>query len=356
MKVIVDIGHPAHVHLFRNFATEMEKKGHKVLFTARDKEFEIRLLSHYGFQFISFGKHRKSKIGKLWGLFIFTLKLWMVSFRFKPDVYFSHGSVYAALAARLYGKPHISMEDTGNWEQVKIYKPFTRAILTSLSFPINYGEKQVNYDGYHETAYMHPNYFKPDDSVYQLLKIEKNQPYSILRFVSWKATHDVGQQGLSPDDKIRLVKELTKYGAVYITAEEELPAELEKYKIKIPPEKMHDALSFAQLFVGEGVTMASECAHIGTPAIYVNSLQRGYTTEEEKKYKLVFNFISGEGVIDKALEILDTPDLKATFQARSDKLLNDKIDVTAFMTWFIEQWPASFKTMKENPEYYRKFK
>ena len=35
MNLLIDIGHPAHVHLFRNFYREMREKGHNVLVTAR---------------------------------------------------------------------------------------------------------------------------------------------------------------------------------------------------------------------------------------------------------------------------------------------------------------------------------
>jgi hypothetical protein len=38
MKVLIDIGHPAHVHFFRNAIRELESKGHAVKVTARDKE------------------------------------------------------------------------------------------------------------------------------------------------------------------------------------------------------------------------------------------------------------------------------------------------------------------------------
>lgn len=38
MKVLVDIGHPAHVHLFKNMIWERERKGHEILITAREKE------------------------------------------------------------------------------------------------------------------------------------------------------------------------------------------------------------------------------------------------------------------------------------------------------------------------------
>ena len=113
---------------------------------------------------------------------------------------------------------------------------------------------------------------------------------------------------------------------------------------------MHDALAFATLFVGEGATMASECACLGTPAIYVNSLTAG-TLEEQERYRLLFGFRKSEGVIEKAIELLNTPNLKQEFQQRRQKMLSDKIDVTAFMVWFVENYPESAKIMKENPEY-----
>ncbi len=31
-------------------------------------------------------------------------------------------------------------------------------------------------------------------------------------------------------------------------------------------------------------------------------------------------------------------------------MLADKIDVTAFMVWFVENYPASVKVMQENPD------
>ena len=48
--------------------------------------------------------------------------------------------------------------------------------------------------------------------------------------------------------------------------------------------------------------------------------------------------------------------LKREWTRKRGKLLKDKIDVTAFMVWFIENYPQSFEIMKENPEYQEKFK
>lgn len=40
MKKLMDIGHPAHVHVTKHFAHKMVPKGHQVLCTCRQKEFE----------------------------------------------------------------------------------------------------------------------------------------------------------------------------------------------------------------------------------------------------------------------------------------------------------------------------
>jgi len=66
LRIVIDIGHPAHVHLFKNFAFEMQIKGNELFFTCREKEFEIELLRHYGFNFQSLGEKYHSATGKLW--------------------------------------------------------------------------------------------------------------------------------------------------------------------------------------------------------------------------------------------------------------------------------------------------
>ncbi len=56
MRILIDIGHPGHVHLFKNFAKEMINRKNEVLFTTREKECEIELLIFYKFKYISFGQ------------------------------------------------------------------------------------------------------------------------------------------------------------------------------------------------------------------------------------------------------------------------------------------------------------
>ena len=55
MRVLIDINHPADVHQFKNMIWQMEKRGHKFLITARDKDCALDLLKEYKFDFITFG-------------------------------------------------------------------------------------------------------------------------------------------------------------------------------------------------------------------------------------------------------------------------------------------------------------
>jgi hypothetical protein len=122
---------------------------------------------------------------------------------------------------------------------------------------------------------------------------------------------------------------------------------------------MHDVLAYASLFFGESATMASESAVLGTPAIYLDKHGRGYTDEEEK-FGLLFNYRESPDAqnrsIEKGVELLQESNLKQKMQENRKKFLQNKIDVTAFLIWFIENYPESFKILKVNPGYQLRFR
>jgi predicted glycosyltransferase len=112
-------------------------------------------------------------------------------------------------------------------------------------------------------------------------------------------------------------------------------------------------LAFAEIVISEGATIASESGLLGSPAIYCSSIVRSYL-EDQEKYGTVYNYRSGDGIFEKIEKVIQED--KKLFKVRSEKLLSDKIDVTAFMVWFVENYPQSFRAMKENPDYQLKFK
>jgi|LGVF01.1.fsa_nt_gb predicted glycosyltransferase len=345
MRVLIDIGHPAHVHLFKNIIRNLENDGHKVKIATRDKEITLYLLDAYGFEYENLGRHHKKLLSKLLGLITRDYKLYKVAKKFKPDIFISHGSICAAHVAKLVSKPHIALEDTENsTEQIRLYAPFTNAILTPSCFELDLGKKQRKYNGYTELTYLHPNYFKPDPAILDELGLNTSDKYIVLRFVSWSASHDIRDKGFT--NKKEVIQSLERYGRILITSEAKLPPELEKYMITVAPEKIHHLLYFANLYLGESATMASESAILGTPAIFVSTSRRGYTDELETKYDMVYTFSDHRNAqnqaLEKALELLKDNDTKRKWQEKRKKMLFEKIDVTKHVIDFIEEYPNSF--------------
>lgn len=357
MKILIDFGHPAHVHYFRNLIHILQNKGHEFKFVARNKEVLHQLLEYYQFPFISRGNGAKSLVGKL----IYIIKADSIilkqALRFNPDLFLSFSSTYAAHVSSILRKPHIVLDDTEHAKfELLMYPPFSDVILNPSCFWKKFSDKQLFFNSYMELFYLHPKYFKPDFRIVESYAIKPEEKFFVLRFVSWRASHDIGQKGLSSKSKINLVKKLEKFGHVLISSESELPEELKKYQFKIKPEHLHHFLAFATLYIGEGSTTASECAVLGTPNIYINSLVVGYCKEQDEKYGLCHHFSDENGIMELAVKIISDHRIHQEYQNRRKVLLQDKIDGTSFLVWFVENYPESEKIMRENPDYQYNFK
>jgi uncharacterized protein len=357
MRILIDIGHPGHVHYFRNFIKRMKEYEHEFLVIARDKEVTFKLLEYYKIPFKSRGKGGKGFFWKLIYILVADFRIFYFARKFKPDLFLSFSSTYAGHAAFLINKPHILFDDTehAKFEHI-MYKPFAKAIINPSCFYKKMGRKQFFFNGFMELCYLHPNLFFANPDVLELLNISKNEKYIIIRFVSWQAGHDFGYHGLNYNSKLKIVSELSRYSKVFISSESQLPKDLEKFRMIIPSNKLHDAIYYSSLYLGEGGTTASEAAIMGIPAIYVNSLPlMGYLKEEQDR-GLLFHMDDTAEIILRAKEIILNPDSKAHFIEKRKELLKDKINVTDFMIWFCENYPASAKIMKDNPDYQDNFK
>ncbi len=351
MKIVVDMNHPAHVHYFKHFIKDMKKRGHEVLVTASEKKIIFDLLDKYNLEYSNAGNYGHSLTGKIFGIPFNDIKYIKIVKKYNPDVLMGFGSIRAAHVASMLGKPCINFEDTEHsTEQIRLYLPFVNAVCTPSCYNGNLGKKQIRFNSYMELASLHPRRFTPKKGVIQGLDLDINEPFIVVRFVSWNASHDIGHQGIC--SKVKLVKELEKYGNVLITGESELPQDLMKYQIRTSPDNMHDILANASLYIGEGATMASESALLGTPSIYISSLAgtMGCLKELEQKYGALHSFIDEEAALNKAKEILKDQDSKKRGELSRERIVNEKIDLTAFMIWLIENYPSSIKEMKDNPD------
>ena len=356
MRILVDIGHPAHIHYFKNCARILTEKGHEFLFVVRERDSTMELIRSTGFNYVSRGKGKTGLINKTLGIIQIDHKLFKIARKFKPDYFLSFSSPYAAHVAWLMRKPHIAFEDT---EHAKfehwMCRPFTDVVLTTSCYYAKLWKNQIKFSSYMEFCYLHPNYFTPDKSVLERIGVKEGEKYCILLFVSWDANHDVGQKGLSYQDKLKIVEELSKDCRVFISSEQNLEESLKPYQLKIHPKDLHSILHYATLYIGEGSTTASEAVILGTPAIYINTLRVGYMEEDEER-GLLFHPDNLDGCLAAVKQILREDGYQETFKKRWEKLLQDKIDPTAFMVWFIENYPESRRIMQENPDYQYRFK
>jgi uncharacterized protein len=343
MNVILSVEHPAWAHQFKFIIKALEKKGYNVKVVAIDKDRDLELLDSFGINYDLVGNSTgKNIFDKAWLLLSISFKIFKVCKKFKPDIFIGRASPMMALNAFLFKKPHVIFEDTERSTiSLKFCKWFSSLIITPISFKTDLGDKQLRTEAFKELFYLHPSYFTPDTSVLDELGINDKDRFVFLRFVSWNASHDIGFTGLNNSQKIHLVKELEKHAKVFISSEENLPDELRKYEIKIAFNKIHSVLYYASLYIGEGATMASEAAILGTHAIFISKLTAGTLDEQEKKYGLVFNYYQKdkfERTLEKSIQLLSDNDLIIKGRNKSLKLVNEKVDMNELFLQKINEY------------------
>ena len=355
-RVIFDVGHPAQVHHFKNLYWLLGKKGWKCLFVAKDKAITKSLLEKYKFNYEILSASKKGLFKKISGIPIDDYRFFKIVKSFKPDFILNRFSIHSGHISKLLNVVNIAFSDTEHASALhKLTIPFIDVKFTADSYYFDLGKNHLKYNANIELFYLHPSVFTPDKSILDYLGVRENEKYVIIRFVSWDAHHDLGQKGFSLEFKHRMIKKLAEYARVFITSEVPLPLDLMPYQIKIPPEKIHHALAFADLYLGEGGTMASESACLGTPSIYVNSLDAGVFHDEEA-HGLLHGFRTSKGVLEKSLEILTNPDSKKIYQKRLQNFLSEKVNALKMIEWFLENYPESVRVMKEKPDYQERFK
>lgn len=341
MRVLFQLGHPAHYHLFKNAIADLQHDGHQVFVLIRKKDILEDLLRQSGMSYVNILPSGKKSaftlILRLWRVFCFTL-------RHRVDVLVGSTPEVAQVAWLLRRRSVIMAEDDAAIvpQFIKAVRPFCDRYLSPT--PCNNGpleSKTTHYEGFHKLAYLHPNRFTPDPAVVDRY-FPHDRPYFLLRFAQLTAYHDVSAHahGISDEIAQKMIALLAPHGQVYITSERPLSPQLEPYRLHINPLDIHHIMAFASLYIGDSQSMAVEAAMLGTPSIRFNDFagKIGVLEELEHKYHLTYGIPSSqpEQLYQKIEELLDSKNLRETFRARRDAMLKDKIDVTAFLVEVIE--------------------
>lgn len=380
-RVVVTIQHPAHVHFFRNAIAVLGERGYDVSVFARDKDVTCELLEAYGIDHEVLAGTADSPLELAKVQAVYEYRILKRVRRLEPDALLAIGEPAVAHASSFVDGHSVLFTDTEHATlQNALAFPFADLVCTPRAFRDDLGDAQYVYDGYHELAYLHPDRFTPDPTVLTELEAGPNAPAAVpgaatgsaseaatestseaasgaaaeadsgtatdgagddslvvLRLVSWNAAHDFGQHGM--DGIEHLVTELERAGAtVLVSAEGDLPPAVADRRFDLPPERMHDLLAHADLFLGESATMAIESAILGTPSLYVSDLDAGVLEELETRYGLLQRRAREAGpnaIADAARELLATD--PSTWDRRRQRLLEETVDTTAFVVDTVEQ-------------------
>ena len=348
IRALFCINTPAQAHTWRFVIEGLKDKGYKFEILARDYGSTPELLDSFGLPYTKFQPFAWKFI-RIFEILIHLKEGWKASRRLDPTVIIGFG-VDAALIAAMLGKPCILFTDM---EPVKLQnilnKMFASIVITPECYKGNFGKKHLRIQGYKELFYLHPNRFQPDPGIFTELGIKKGEKYALLRFNAIDSVHDIGRHGLSLEYRYRLVRELEKYCRVFISPEDDIPTDLQGYILPVNPERIHQVLKYAWLYVGDGGTMAVEAALLGTPAIlfgiytngseYVNDLLIfGNFDEMVHRYHLIQEARNVDQALEKAYRILGDENSKTRQMQMTEDVIKSKIDATGFMLSFIENF------------------
>jgi predicted glycosyltransferase len=360
-KVAITISTPAQFHFYRRIVENLEKEGVEVRLLFRDYGETLEIAEGYNGYIFSKVKTNWDRIYKF-PFDVFRARKYLKDF--KPELVTGF-EIYAPYIAKLVNSRSFVFYDTEPklskflTLQIKAYIPLVDAILTPSAYMSDLGEKQLRIDTFKEMAYLHPKYFKPDKTILEELGVDENE-YAIVRFNAFNAAHDIGSKKIGIKEKTKLIRELSKYLEVFISVEgRNLPKELQQHLLKVSKRKIHHVLYFARFGIFETGTMASESAILGTPSIVIHPKAYciGVFEELEKKYGLLQRFSeinSINDVIEHSLQL--KCEEKRYWRERAKRILEEKVDITSFMTWFISNYPESLGEFKNNPKIQYKFR
>ncbi len=335
MKVLFDLLHPAHFHLFKNVIVKLREGGHEVEIIIRQKDCLPELVEGSGFAYHLIKRNSSSLFNLGVETIKATVKAIRLSFGGRFDV-MAGTSISIGPAARLTGAKAVMFEeDDARAVPVfaKLGYPIAHYVVTPKCLEFEkHGQKHLTYAGYHELAYLHPDRFTPDAGIIDELRVGPSEKYFLVRLVALTAHHDVGQAGLSIDQAKEIIERLSKHGRVFISAESTVDTDLEKYILPTSADRIFDVLAFAHMVIGDSQTMAAEAAVLGTPSLRCNTFvgRLAYLEELEHKYGLTAGFLPADfdKLLAKVDELMADSDLKQKWEGKRKRMLAGTVDLT----------------------------
>jgi uncharacterized protein len=274
-KIWVDVTNAAHVVVLRPLVELLESGGADVTVTARPLSHTTELLDDWGHPYTAIGHHGGAgKLGKAMAAGSRTAQAFAFARGKGFDYGLAHGSTDLPPVGRLLRLPNTTMFD---YEWATVQHSLNCRLATRVLIPdaipaervARYGAKPpklVRYPGLKEEYYLSD--FRPDESVLDLLGLDRSGPIAVVRTAPSYALYLGGSENeLLP----RVLQRLTGEGAQVVVlprTAEQRQALRQLDPALVVPERAVDGRSLAALadvVVSAGGTMIREAAVLGTP-------------------------------------------------------------------------------------------
>lgn len=333
MRYLVFTNTPAHVHLYKHVVRELREGGHQAEILARDYGCTLDLLQWYDLPHTVYGYCGTSKLSLFSRLPAHYARILRQARQFDPDHIFGMGA-YAAHAGVLTRTPVtlvLDSEPTGLDHRISV--PFARAILTPAAFRKDLGSNHYVFNGFKESAYLHPEVFAQRSDVRKQLGVGPDESYALVRFNAFGSHHDVGRGGFDARQRRELIDRLADHATVFVSDEggEHDFADSPGRPFDLHPALVHEVLAEADLLVADSQTMVTEAALLGTPAIRSNAFvgdedMGNFLALEEAG--LISNLAAFEDVLAEATDLLETEATKDLWRARRDEYVAETVNLT----------------------------
>jgi uncharacterized protein len=337
MKIWIDLGNSPHVPFFLALAPELEKRGHKILWTARDYAQTVELAQKANLPVEIFGTHGGKNIlqkGAKFGGRVFDLTAWARGK--KIDLVLSHNSHEPLAVARILQIKSINLMDYEHHPMNRLSFRLANRGIVPASFPDEFLrkfgalKKTKKFDGIKEDVYLAD--FQPDANFQNELNLLGILPENILVVVRPHAPEALYHRGFANEILDELLDKFAKDENVKIVLLPRKDYQGEELRRKHPqtniiiPEKVLDGanlLASADFVFSGGGTMNREAAALGVPTATIfagnpaaideylfreGRLLKIETSEDLAKVKLVkkkgLNLREGKNVREQVLNYI----------------------------------------------------
>lgn len=324
-----------HVPLFIPIIRELERRGHKVMLTARDAFQVCELAEKKGMTYVKVGRHYgKNRFMKIFGLFWRSVQLAPHCLRERPQLALSHGSRSKEVLGAVLGIPTISMNDYEFSAMIPLAPPRWVIVPDSISAEESGGhlDRVRQYRGIKEDVYA-PD-FKPDESLLDELDLRGVKLVVTVRPPANEAHYHNPEADALLNELMARVCQYEGAKAVLLPRnkrqEQQLRTEHPEWFSNgktVVPKRAVDGMNllwFSDLVVSGGGTMNREAVALGVP---VYSIFRGKTGAVDRQLDREGKLIMIQNVEEARTRIVLKPrDKTQSPDGRPRQALTDIVD------------------------------